>query len=743
MQVWTVEVESDDRPLHLVVADIPANTSAVAAGEILYGEHGGELSMAQALIVRVATWNDLSDELTRPIRQRAPHLPLHVLYADRYTHHLSRNWNPNVPATIADHRAGDVIAAIREAELRRLLTETNALFRSQGGYNYRVPSGNYTRMFLRVGSMVVTQYALDCFSFWLLPHLHNCAAIVTDTWSVASIGFNAGLRAQAHDPYRTGSFNVGFMSRYHDASPEAHKEFEEVVSRVAVRGQSILFVVSASATGRIIRDMQSGTNAAGLGGAARYVCIYKLDRDGEMPGVPVLCDLSDGIEDSTFACLSEPDDASKVIEIDETSYFPLLIEPLEIRVDKTVTDGWFDLFAAYAGRGAFSVHRDDIDPREPNRPRHHGIHIDVLKLMDAPRFQQALEAKAAEIATFLDGRAPAAIVHPPHDAARALTARLEASLAGAGVRPARIDEHDSLTFAEREQSEWLRSLGQEDQIIILDDVTITGARLGLYQESLRSAGYRGRIQYVVGVARPETKDDWNLRLRNLRFRRDGPRHMVHYVEFLPLPVWNVRTCPWCMEQRKYTMHVDGDLPPALEARSDFLQQMRRGAFTDRLFVTANGRTVPPLTENSLFIPPGGTEADVFVAVASAIHRLRIGMIEGRRLTGPQYPHVNVLAHDDAFKTTFSDPILRLSLLRSCSAPELAHPRAAEEQRRAEAARDLLRGKYADVLLHEIALAVGLRKLPRSVLDEELMAQLDGDAAVASRILAADSRRGSS
>lgn len=153
MQVWTMEVirEGDEYPLQLLVADVPPRMSLKEAGEDLYRDHATQLTSIDALLIRRRDWNSISFEDAKPLRQRANRVPLHSLYGERFEHRLSPNLNPQMHSPITQQvSAGQILHSIREAELRRLLHVSGALFRPQGGYIYRVPSGKYTLSLIHI-----------------------------------------------------------------------------------------------------------------------------------------------------------------------------------------------------------------------------------------------------------------------------------------------------------------------------------------------------------------------------------------------------------------------------------------------------------------------------------------------------------------------------------------------------------------------------------------------------------------
>ena len=66
-----------------------------------------------------------------------------------------------------------------------------------------------------------------------------------------------------------------------------------------------------------------------------------------------------------------------------------------------------------------------------------------------------------------------------------------------------------------------KTTDRRKEILILDDVSITGQRLNRFQANLRSWGFRGHVTYLVGVARPDDEEMWANLVNNLRLREYG------------------------------------------------------------------------------------------------------------------------------------------------------------------------------------------------------------------------------
>ncbi len=324
------------------------------------------------------------------------------------------------------------------------------------------------------------------------------------------------------------------------------------------------------------------------------------------------------------------------------------------------------------------------------------------------------------------------IVSPPHLAGDALA---EFAAAVLGIAVDRRCRHLTLRFgpgqslAETGGVSGLTTTDQPRAILVLDDVVTTGARLRVYQRSLRDLGYRGLIHYVVGVARLSDARE-RTRLENvLGANQYGARHTFTPVEEVVLPDWDDRDCPWCVEQRFLrnciqNLYKDEVVPAALFERWGILQATPDdGGLHSEIFVMRPGEAEVPLGDNSYFVVGGASASMVFAAVAGALQRLRNKPDSNNgppRLAPLDYPIVSVLDPKDIGER-YTDALLRSAYLRAARRDELEQVRAAGEERRIEISQRILqsvdvqdRGAACEILIN-----IALGKIPPQVLSEEV------------------------
>lgn len=655
--------------------------------------------------------------------ERAVDRPVYLLGFHQYEIVLSPNINPNYRVDVLAESGlvpDNIIAQIRDAELDCLLVRSRALLTSAQGTVFRAPSGRQVRNFIRVGNIQYDREAIDAVSFWLLPHMRSAAAILTDTWSISSIALNTARIAAIH--FGGAPAPVELLPDYLQISEEAKKRAGLIVERLVreaptnAERDEVLCLVSAT---------QSGSLQQRLGEVAReplgelkprFVAIFAL---GET-GMANLRDLSD---DPRFNLL--PTDASgtepdRPIPIDPKVYFPLEFHDLIYEVRKPEAKASKVIMDALAQQGLMRLHRD---VSALQRTRHHAVHLDTEGLLSVPHFIERLKA-AVEVVTV----APIAIVTPPTPGCIAIANCVATALEARGL-PSSVVEHPNLFFREDAITEQhtalrdrIREAADTEAIVIVVDAWINDASLSQFQRFLRSEGYRGRIHYIAGVARPPDLTGWNRSAARLRHRNHADQHTVTAAFELPLPDWTEKACPWCAELRLYSRWSQRQaLPAMLSTRRAQLLAASEDGLTSEFALSLPELPVMALGPESFYICQESSQVEAFVAVSAALQRLRSTSSKDRPPLGPRhFPTATVLKHGDYLVETWTDSVLRAVFLRAATAEELIYTDAESEADRAAKLRTLLLDPSPaqhDVAL-EILLAVALGKAPLDI-DEPL------------------------
>jgi hypothetical protein len=712
---------------NLGVVDVPTGLRLGEVLNVLHNEMPAFLSLAAAIILRPPVSTpiprrvlrdldpehvDLSDERLTFLQPSATGLdenfdrvrdvPIHILASDGFTHHLSRNINPNVrwsPLNGPGVRQAEVLAALQTAELDFLIEQGRAEFPDLGRTFYRAPSGDFVRSFLRVGNIQTSRAALDAVFFWLLPHLKRCHGILADTWSIGSLALNISRRLAAYRGTGERPCPVEFISEYFDApvlqAVDARLQLARLV-RIAQRRQAgpnsvaeVMLLMSAVNTGRLYRNVIDLLAQEGIATRnVRFVCLYKLG--GPAEGFATLRDLS---ADSPYDPLPEtvPPPATTPVPIDRITYFPAIQQDIEHRIPSALIARFREsILDAYIDADLIKVHHYEAN-------RHHAIYVDTVRLTAHATFITKLQEMVQALSP-----APALIITPDHPAGQQMAATAASALSLSGTHD--VFAHGNLLIEDHsperdlELRRRLTAVPSHSAILIVDDAFITGTRLVEYQKHLRRLSFTGTVHYIAGIARPNSKRSWDRQKRYFCASMRGKTYTAQCVEYVLLPNWQEDKCPWCLErgalnrapetaQRLLGKTGTRHRRTALESDAEF------GA-GDQIFLRPAGSTRLSFTNDSFFGPVKASDSWIFASVASAIQHLRCPSCEEvtklSRLGPPRLPIVTVLRYQDYLTECWTDSLLRAAILRATRPYELIYSNADVEADRHAAALDLVR-----------------------------------------------------
>lgn len=642
---------------------------------------------------------------------RARDRSVHLLGAFNGQHFITANlsveWRDD-PLVLFSLTESDVLNAIRVAEMEFILESSRAILSLPSGAYYLAPSRRLVRSFIRVGNIQHDRDAVDAIFFWLLPHLDGVGAILTDTWSISSIAFNVSRLISAY--FNVVMPCVEMLPSYNDGSAEARQRSINVIARLdrdfkAVNSSpgGVLCLISATQTGSLESHLTDIFRSSDFVLIPKFVTLFRLGKSH----LPTLYDLSG---DARFELLPEENEESAAInsappiKIDPRIYFPLNFEDVSVVLDKSAADCNRGFFDRYVGTGLIRIHRDHQESGD--KSQHHAIYLATEVLMDVPDFVADFEAKLADLPT-----PPLFIVSPPHVAGKRLADHASKFFSSKG-HSCQVFSHPNLWIEQTPRSsidaeirKLLLEASDQQSILVLDDVCITGTRLSQYQRYIRTERYKGRIDYLVAVARPPNISVWEYYLRFLSYRSGGAqKHTVGAVDQVILPDWRHRQCPWCAESRLYQKWTAQDqLPSFLMDRLQALQSGMCAGLSDHVFMQFPQATAFSLGPDSLFAAENANQGEVFAAIAAALQCLRTNVSGGRPLLlgTRRFPIATVLQHTDYCLSKWTDSILRASIWRAASADELTYTDVAREKTRSDDLRKLL-GQTTESE-HEVAL----------------------------------------
>lgn len=612
----------------------------------------------------------------------------------------------------------EVLEQIREAEFNHLVVRSKALLAAPPGSRLRAPSGMIVSHFVRVGNIQADRDALDAVAFWALEHLRDRDAIVTDTWSISSIALNAARVAAEY--FNRRAPRVEMLPGYNDGSDEAIASAQSVLERVAADvghdpGQptKVLVLVSATQSGGLVAHLGKACQSARAVIEPTFLALFALQK-GPIPR------LSEMVDDDRFAFARPGTDETSIIDIDPHVYFPLAYVDVAYRLGKKDAEKHRDFFDAYERTKVVRIHSNE-DRQDPV-PRHHAIRLDLGEIIQTPRFNGRL---ADALRTLGPQKA---ILAPLHNTGQHFAKLVARKLRTPANIPRILPIPASGTVPQAD--EWLdalnllRSAKPADEFVILDDFSADISRIAQIDKLLRTIGFAGRINYIVGILTHDSPIEWSGFVRRLVGRGTLPPHTIQAIEHLPLPDIGRDGCPWCAEVDLYAKWTkDGHaLPPTLDARRAMLTGADVPGLTDGVLLHPNELPPPALGPKSFYVRENATQAHVLCATSAAVQRLRIEGQPNMPKLGPRhYPIATVLDHEDYLEQKWTDTVLRASFLRTATIDELVWTDAATERKRRHSFTKLLRrngnAEY-DVVL-EVLIAAACGKVTLDLTDQSL------------------------
>ncbi len=528
------------------------------------------------------------------------------------------------------------------------------------------------------------------------------------------------------------NFHVNMLAGFYHGLREMDDETRECLQPLLYNNEKkILVLISAVKTAKSLENIAKAINKEGLQDKVHYLALYKLIAEGKEN---YLCDLSgsfaqeNGIRfDSKFS----PNHDETIIPIDEQSFFPLVVKDDLIEIKKAGADISKDFFETYSGKNVVSLHRKSFFFN--NTPlRHHGIFVDVSKLLGSDIFIKKLVSKI-DVLT----KAPACIIYPPHEQGEKLVNKIIEILSNIfQLKPIIFCFADIEIEPENKRFtiyEYLKNLTTDDLILIVDDVSITGNRLHTYQRILHNRFF-GKIYYLVGVARPESEQDWERRRKILQVTKN---YLLDFVEKVILPNWDSTTCPWCQEKNILKEITDAEnykslsVTRQLELRLNELNQAENAGLINNVFFSIRNTVKPTFIGGSIFCNKSdASEADLVASIASTIEHLRNGYTnknDGKFYhLAAQHPLYAIIHPDDYLKGNekLFEPLIKAGLIRCCLHKELYATEDKNRQKQKKYILNFLRGLYLSnsdksFFIYELYLSMKMGKLPKPAIEENL------------------------
>ncbi len=659
--------------------------------------------------------------------ERAPRCKILIVYSNSFKIKVKQIHKGEYPLPASEHAC--LVEELRQLELEDILRGSKALFpKSPEGTYMKSPSGAIVNSFIRTGNIQSSIHVLDIVFFWLIPSLRNVDSIVIDTWTISSIALNASRRLTNYiNMKHRVPLYVDILSKYYGQDPDSRSELDSIVEGLREnRLANILFLFSATATGLSLRKLIEDISELSYVNTASYVSIYSF-KESDISQLLSLCEI-ESLIDAQYKSESEVG-ANQIFVIDPDSYMPNILECANevsnVNINKKLLDKSREFFSAYAGIDAIQVHRtySESGTIETHRTgRHHAIYIEVKKLLLHTGFRKKLYSIVEKVCA---SNPPDILVSAQSSASTELAENIQEMVVNLGKRKPelystfRISENKVLTNC-------LRTLPEDTRVLVIDDVCITGTSLALFQGEFRDLGFRGRVDFLIGVMRAESVADSDniVKYRSWSNSKDGEKAVIHAVESVILPNWSEEKCPWCTEERDLTKWLNNldvqelplDQKEFLEKRLNVLDKSATQGLVNNCFIHPINVAV-----DALWIE-GGThvsQADVVGAVASGLQSFRTEGVDGNVLGG-RFPKRVILSNTDLFADNWQNTVLQTAIWRMALPFETQSADFTLQSSRISSLNDYLKkldtgpqGLNISLLskLYEVALAILGEKIP--------------------------------
>jgi hypothetical protein len=595
------------------------------------------------------------------------------------------------PATSIDQEL--LIKTARESEIAALLQWSDAVW-SDPNYHFVVPSGYHADKFVRVGDLFGEPLHVSRVADWF-EGLSKYSYLISDTVSLLPLLQELRVR----NTKSTGEdIPVRVVPYYGAPEDQISATLEEIAPIARESGKPLLFIVSVSATGGYIRNMEERLLRHPDLPSTQFTVICQVGGERGAYGLTFIESDQYPRRDLCRLCKSK----SLPIEIDERKFTTRLGSRLLDFPRPAVMQENAPVIVDIARKvGAFRVHVSETE-----RHGHLTIHIDTRLLLESEIF--LAYARIGFSRCLLTFR-PNLILVPSHRGTGAVQKWL-----------ADRDYPDSLVLPrEGDLSNEIRAAIEDaDNILICDDFLITSRTLRAALETVQmvkeAAKLRDyKLRAFVLVARPASKELWTGIQK--RFYIDNQNSLFAGWEVnLPDRGFGDRdTCPWCAELAL----LERLLPVASVAARSYLEQRIERLqdpqgldgyiyFGSEVAARLPGWDTAVHTSPSSYL---GTTTDIgaFVSIAALIQKMRTDWDSNveRWSTAYAIPLHTSLQY-------FTDPVIASALLRSTYPHEVRS--AAVIHGMTETFARLNHARQNPVFSAEIILAAEQGKLPRDV-----------------------------
>jgi|GEM_PF-603505 len=585
--------------------------------------------------------------------------------------------------------AGDVPPDDREAFSSHLLREgllrifrlRKGMLRTGPGYHYVNPSGRHTKGFIRTGNVLLHSAEVSFIALGLLKWWPSgLRRIFVDTASISSVGYALTALRRTFEP----ELNPPTIDSF--SSYGGMQEFGFFTAEPA------LCLISASTSGGLERQI----TRKGYLSPERVATLFYCGPDPG-PQAQVLCDLTlrdDQLGEDIPESYDSAEECSMcrrgsaAIHISGDQFLPADPDVGDLVLAAEHAPGWLPGFLkTVVGEGIVRCHGTMAG--ESGRTREVYMHLNEAVEGDG-RFSRASKRRLKTLVP----ASLAKIVYVEHPSSKALAEAIAAYFEQVSGKPLGAD---AVLGANQVLGRQVDLKNLEGPVMVVAGATSSGRTLLGISQFLRNVSEIDSIVYLVGIARPDSKDDWDRLHSNLTYGERPGAHPFEAVARIYLPTeQKVEQSPWAAEWR-FLLEVrellesapdgetDTEAIAAIDARRDLIASaatVQGSGLTDDVFLPRVQDGVLSFSEPArLKLRPGfvfwrglgeaieraGSQADVYVTVLAILHRLRSAEPEESALV--QHAHNRTVLSPANFGR-FNDGVIQAALLRAARPGEL-------------------------------------------------------------------------
>lgn len=662
-------------------SDIIAETSADFDHAVAQIE-SGNLRQTEGIVLRAhaSLWrrimkNDLDvNELNRDLAamlRRAPGLDVYLLPD---AHSLAEHWTVESgvqpPIQLIQGVTGallmsavdvDCLDRIRIAELRGIFEsfQGRCVICASENYHFALPSGAHATQFVRLGDAFATIQTVDRIAYWIAMEIQSRCAILQKSGHHTVFVDHPSMLILAARVQQLVDVPVEILAfPTYPSDVQARNASFDLLRKNAAGCASVFVVIGVASTGRLA-DFIERWGAAEYPEAVNVIVLYALQ---DIPGSSVLCQLRlDGYKHFSDQGGCELCAAHiSAVQIHTSSYLIGLQPEEAVPLTRVHFNQQRDFLQRWGTvPGVLRVHYDD--PNEATG-RHHAFYIDVGTMLDAPGFQDEVQAVCMQF-----NPKPDVIVIADHPTARKLGEALRNFLA----LPLVVLDEKLIARGEGPVDE---NLHRSRCALIVDDVFITGSRLESMNRFLREqfaqrAPNLQTIHYWTVLATPSSPAAHQRVVTGMTANHAWSSNVTH-MHAIPLPDWHdANHCPWCMETNvlsglaQSVVEFDGQIADRLA----WLSSTAQGVASEPFFAANSDTPIPLLGANAVALAEGSSAMQVLFAYASAFQQLRNAPKDA--LNADQFPIPRYIARR-VFETNYTERLIWLAMLRSLKGNEL-------------------------------------------------------------------------